>query len=77
MPVNLVINVEKEIPKNKSIDGTQSTDGTKPTDGTKSTDETKPTESDSSNKHECGCSKTTETSKIANFVAKYLQNEEN
>ena len=71
VPVNLTITVEKEIPKNKTIDGTQSTEETK------SIDKAKSTKADSSNKQECGCFKTTDYSKIANYVAKYLQNEEN
>ena len=72
VPVNLTITVEKEIPKNKTIDGTQSTEENKSTAGIK------PTEADSSSNHGCGCSKTTDYSEIAKFVAKYLQkNEEN
>ena len=58
-PVGLKINVDEDVPKNKSIDGIQATIA------------------DSSNRQECGCSETTESSKIADYVAKYLQNEEN
>ena len=71
VPDDLTINVVDEVPKNKSIDET------KPIEETKSIDETKPTEADSSNNQGCECSKTTESSKIANFVAKYQLNKEN
>ena len=58
--------------KDKVLDSSQSAEENK------SSDETKPTEADSSNKQECGCSKTTENSEIANYVAKFLtKNEEN
>jgi len=69
--------------ENKSTEGTQATEENKSTEGTQATvenktiDGTKPTESDSSSNHGCGCSKTTESSKIANFVAKYQLNKEN
>ena len=44
----------------------------------KSIDGIQSTKADSSNKQGCGCSKTTDYSEIANFVAKYLlKNEEN
>jgi len=74
----------KATEENKSTEGTKATEENKSTEGTKATEEnkstegTKPTEADSSNNQGCGCSKTTESSKIANFVAKYLlKNEEN
>jgi len=69
--------------ENKSTEGTQATVENKSTEGTqatvenKSTEGIKPTEADSSNNQGCGCSKTIESSKIANFVAKYGLNEEN
>ena len=69
-PVGLELNVEEDVPKNKSIDET------KPAEETKSSDETKPTKADSSNKQGCECSKTTEN-EIANFMAKYQLNKEN
>jgi len=68
----------KSTEENKSSDGTKSTEENKSSDGTKSTEEnkssdgTKSTQVDSSNNQGCGCSKTTENSEIANFVAKYL-----
>jgi len=73
----------KATEENKSTEGTKATEENKSTEGTKatvenkSTDGTKPTESDSSNNQGCGCSETTESSKIANFMAKYQLNEEN
>jgi len=69
--------------KNKILDSSQSTKENKSTEGTqatvenKSTEGTQATEADSSSNHGCGCSKTIESSKIANFVAKYGLNEEN
>jgi len=73
----------KPAEENKSSEGTKpaeenkSSEGTKPAEENKSSEGTKPAEADSSNKQGCGCFKTTENSKIDNFVAEFLtKNEE-
>jgi len=84
-PVRTKLNVkDKVLDSSQSTDGVQATEENKSTEGTQATEENKstagikPTEADSSSNHGCGCSKTTDYSEIAKFVAKYLQkNEEN
>ena len=77
-PVRTELNVkDKVLDSSQATEENKSTDGTQATEENKSTDGVQATEADSSNKQECGCFKTTDYSKIANYVAKYLQNEEN
>ena len=84
-PENNQFNVKDKISSPKSTQETTESVEVKPkpetkeepaTEENKSTEGTQATEADSSNNQGCGCSKTTESSKIANFVAKYLQKSE-